>query len=169
MIKINSDKFNVIRNMDPRNSRLVLVYVNLFAASALSFISSDGSQARWWNIAILGYAAVANLVLLVRILPRCRELLPVVYKLGMLLVIPTVLLNLAHVDLLISLLNPHSFNIVLSFPSAIYFAVSTVSTVGYGDIHPVSSGAEIWVSCQIVIGLFITIYVVGKAMTPADI
>jgi voltage-gated potassium channel Kch len=165
-MKISFKRFSLIKDLDPRTGHMCMVVINLLAASTLSFISANRSQASWWNVTLLGDAVIANMVLLVRTLPRLRELLPLVYKAGLLLVIPTVLLNLAHVDLLISLADPHSFNIALSRPDAIYFTVSTVSTVGYGDIHPVSDGAELWVSGQIIIGLFITIYVIGKAMTP---
>lgn len=79
--------------------------------------------------------------------------------------LPAVIINLARVDLLLSSYNPHSFNTPLTRIDAIYFTITTLSTVGFGDIRPVTEQARLWVSIQIIAGLVITIYVIGKILT----
>ena len=44
---------------------------------------------------------------------------------------------------------------------AFYFAVTTFSTVGYGDIHPNSPVAKLVVAFQIILGLLLTIVFLG--------
>lgn len=49
----------------------------------------------------------------------------------------------------------------LTKTDAFYFAVTTFSTVGYGDIHPVSPASKLVVAFQILVGLLLTIVLVG--------
>lgn len=44
---------------------------------------------------------------------------------------------------------------------AFYFAVTTFSTVGYGDIHPADPAAKLAVAFQILIGLTLTVVLIG--------
>ena len=46
----------------------------------------------------------------------------------------------------------------LSFPDALYFSLITVSTVGYGEIVPISNGIKIVVSIQIVSGVLLLLF-----------
>jgi voltage-gated potassium channel len=46
----------------------------------------------------------------------------------------------------------------LSFPQAVYFSVVTLSTVGYGDISPLSGIARFLVIVQIVMGLLLLLF-----------
>lgn len=46
----------------------------------------------------------------------------------------------------------------LSFPDALYFSLITVSTVGYGEIVPISNGIKMVVSMQIVIGVLLLLF-----------
>ena len=46
--------------------------------------------------------------------------------------------------------DPASFNEPLTRTDALYFTVTTVATVGYGDIHPSSQSARIVVTLQMV-------------------
>jgi len=50
--------------------------------------------------------------------------------------------------------------------SALYFTVVTLGTVGYGDIAPVSAGARITVSSQVMLDL-VLIAVVVRLLTGA--
>ena len=46
----------------------------------------------------------------------------------------------------------------LSFPDALYFSLITVSTVGYGEIVPISNGIKMLVSVQIVVGVLLLLF-----------
>jgi hypothetical protein len=45
------------------------------------------------------------------------------------------------------------FGSALSHPSAIYFSITTLTTTGFGDLHPMSGGCQLVVSGQMLIGL----------------
>lgn len=51
----------------------------------------------------------------------------------------------------------------LSFPDAVYFTVVTVATVGYGDIHPVTSAGKILAIILIITGVSTFLGVVANA------
>ena len=59
--------------------------------------------------------------------------------------------SLAHWQ--VSRVNPCAYSEHLSRIDAFYFALTTTSTVGFGDIHPLSAGARLLVSGQIVVGM----------------
>lgn len=50
--------------------------------------------------------------------------------------------------------NPES----LTFPDALYFSLITVSTVGYGEIVPISNGIKVVVTLQIVSGVLLLLF-----------
>lgn len=79
--------------------------------------------------------------------PVLRAVEVVVFALPMLVVI------FAFTFLTISRADPQSFSEHLGRVDAMYFTVSTVSTVGLGDITPVSSGARIVVTFQMLFDL----------------
>lgn len=69
------------------------------------------------------------------------------------LALPTLVIIFAFTYLTISRADPQSFSESLSRVDAMYFTVSTVSTVGLGDITPVSAGARIVVTFQMLFDL----------------
>jgi hypothetical protein len=83
----------------------------------------------------------------------------------MFLIIPAILINLARVDLLLSSVNPHSFNVLLTKIDAIYFTITTASAVGFGDIYPTSEAARGWIIIQIATGFIMTAYVFVKILS----
>ena len=58
----------------------------------------------------------------------------------------------------------HAFNEVLTRIDAAYFTVSTATTTGMGDIHPVSQAARLVVTAQMVASLFLVVTAVGTAL-----
>lgn len=140
------------------------VYGAIFTLSILGFFSNYSSQANYANLIELALTIFFNLVPLA-VLPNIRSEYPPIYRIGMALMLPAVIINLARIDLLLSAYNPHSFNIPLTRIDAIYFTITTLSTVGFGDIRPVTEQARLYVTIQIIVGLVITIYVIGKMMT----
>jgi hypothetical protein len=69
------------------------------------------------------------------------------------------LLNVVNVTLAFAVLyagQAHSFKEhPLTFGTAIYFSVVTITTVGYGDIVPVHHWAKITVAAQLAVGLYL--------------
>jgi voltage-gated potassium channel len=45
-----------------------------------------------------------------------------------------------------------------SFVDALYFSVSTLSTVGYGDLHPTSDASKLFTAFYIIVGVAIVLY-----------
>lgn len=79
--------------------------------------------------------------------PVLRAVEVVLFALPMLVVI------FAFTFLTISRADPQSFSEPLGRVDAMYFTVSTVATVGFGDITPTSAGARIVVTFQMLFDL----------------
>jgi voltage-gated potassium channel len=67
--------------------------------------------------------------------------------------VPMLVVIFAFTFLTISRADPQSFSEPLGRVDAFYFTVSTVATVGFGDITPTSAGARILVSFQMLFDL----------------
>ena len=67
--------------------------------------------------------------------------------------VPMLVVIFAFTFLTISRADPQSFSEQLGRVDAMYFTVSTVATVGFGDITPTSAGARIVVSFQMLFDL----------------
>ena len=66
-----------------------------------------------------------------------------------------VLLAFAGVYMILSNSDPGSFDEVLDHAGALYFSLTTLTTIGYGDIVPVSHAARYGVMLQMVIDFLI--------------
>jgi hypothetical protein len=65
----------------------------------------------------------------------------------------------------VSRLDPHAFNVPLGVGAAFYFSVTTLATVGYGDIVPVSAIARTIAVVEIFVGLLYVILVFSVVAT----
>ena len=61
--------------------------------------------------------------------------------------------------------HPNAFNETLTRIDSAYFTVSTATTTGMGDIHPVSQAARLLVTVQMVASLFLVVTAIGTALT----
>jgi voltage-gated potassium channel len=147
-------------------ANILLPYLGIALTSLFAWLSPINSRVYTSSAIIAVVVATAlNLELVTLGLPKIRSFYPGIYKIGMLLIIPTIVLNLARIDLVLSMLNPHSFSMPLTRTDALYFTVTTLTTVSYGDIHPATEAARQWVTVQIVAGFMITGYVLVKALS----
>jgi hypothetical protein len=60
--------------------------------------------------------------------------------------------------------SPGAFSAPLNGIDAAYFAVSTATTTGMGDIHPVSGIARLFVLAQMIISVFLVVIAVVTAL-----
>lgn len=58
-------------------------------------------------------------------------------------------------------LYPHTFSSKLTILDSLYFSLITVSTVGYGDITPVSTLAKLLVMSEILFGLLYILFIIS--------
>jgi len=70
-------------------------------------------------------------------------------------VIPVFLLLFAATYTLMSQAQPDAFTKPISRTDAVYFAVTVFATVGFGDISPVSEGARVVVTIQMIADLLL--------------
>lgn len=133
---------------------LMLSFIGLVLVSFGTFVTTPSSKQFTGTdfaelIIIIFYACF----LLFIQLPVFRRKYIMLYRIGILLVSPCLIVLLARVDWILSRMDPHSFSEVLTKWDSVYFTITTLATVGYGDIHPVSQKARIWVIAQIIIGV----------------
>jgi len=66
----------------------------------------------------------------------------------------------ALADIVVSKINRTAFNVgELSLGAGIYFSITTIATVGYGDIVPVSATARLLAVSEILVGLLFAVLV----------
>ena len=59
--------------------------------------------------------------------------------------------------------SPAAFSEPLSRASAAYFTISTATTTGLGDIHPVTDSARMLVTAQMIVSLVVIAAALGTA------
>ncbi|MGO9154175.1 ion channel [Mycobacterium sp.] len=60
--------------------------------------------------------------------------------------------------------SPQAFNCSLTRVDATYFTISTATTTGMGDIHPVSGTARLLVSAQMVTSVYLVVIAITTAI-----
>ncbi len=83
--------------------------------------------------------------------------------------VPVVLIVFAFTYLSLSHVYPKSFSEPLNHVRAIYFVVTVVSTVGFGDITPKTDAAMIVVSFQIMLDLVLLVGIVRAVFFAAQV
>ncbi|HEY1517089.1 MAG TPA: ion channel [Solirubrobacteraceae bacterium] len=83
--------------------------------------------------------------------------------------VPVVLIVFAFTYLSLSHVDPKSFSEPLDHVGAIYFVVTVVSTVGFGDITPKTHAAMILVSFQIMLDLVLLVGIVRAVFFAAQV
>jgi voltage-gated potassium channel len=138
---------------------MVLSWVLPWAWLLYASGSSEHAEGRAWLAGIL-LVALNAIGLFGALLPRDRKLPTAVIAAGFVLTICALLGTWAAVDLVTArgtsgcfydLVTQHAG--VLNTPNALYFAVSLITTVGFGDIYPHSQTCRDVVSVQMIVGL----------------
>jgi voltage-gated potassium channel len=89
--------------------------------------------------------------LLVRILNAENPGLRAVESLALVVILLIVVFAATYLSLVSE--SPHSFNQALDHSSALYFTITVLATVGFGDIVPVTDLARMIVSVQMIVDL----------------
>jgi len=83
---------------------------------------------------------------------------------GLLVSIVAVVLVSAVADYLVATVRPGEFEGLATRIDALYFALTTLFTVGYGDIHPVGQLARALVSVQMVLNVGVLAVAGGRVV-----
>lgn len=83
--------------------------------------------------------------------------------------VPVVLIVFAFTYLSLSHVQPRSFSEPLDHVRAIYFVITVISTVGFGDIVPKTDAAMIVVSFQIMLDLVLLVGIVRAVFFAAQV
>ena len=106
----------------------------------------------WLAVGVVGFAAVAAFQ--VRAVLHAQH--PVLRAItGFGVAIPLFVLVFASTYLALVTEDPRAFSEGLSHTDALYFTVTVFATVGFGDITPISQGARIAVTIQMIGGLIV--------------
>lgn len=134
-----------------RSLAIVVVLVTLYYLLPLSHVSGAGSVI----LLILGLVGVTVLISL-QVFGIVRSEHPGIRGVEALsLTVPLFLLLFSAAYYLIGRSSPSNFNQRLSRTDALYFTVTTFSTVGYGDITATSEGSRLLVTFQIMTDLVV--------------
>jgi hypothetical protein len=105
--------------------------------------------------------------LLLRILNSDLPGLRAVEALAVILILLTVVFAATYLSVVHE--SPHSFNQTLTHNSALYFTITVLCTVGFGDIVPVTDLARMMVSVQMIVDLVFVAAVVRVFFTAVKV
>jgi len=163
-------------NLTPRQRRMLLASVlgrSALTAAGLLVIYAMLPIGREATVTTIGIMIVGSVVVVTMVVVEIRALsrsphpvLRVVESLTSVLAV--FILAFATVYMSMAQSNPMSFSEPITKVSAVYFTVTVLATVGFGDITPVTDGARIVVTAQMVIGLTLVAVVVRFIITFAQ-
>lgn len=144
---------------------LFLMYVDLFLMSAGLFIMAPNDK-RATLSALLAplILTLTTCIIIFRQLPALKKVHLGLYRVGLVFPSLSLIALLAYVDWIISRMNPANFHGIATKWDAVHFTITTITTVGYGDIYPVSQLARLWVDIQIVLGVAFIGFVIQREL-----
>jgi hypothetical protein len=145
--------------------RICAVQVLLFVAYAVSPLTyrMDGEHALRVLTTVVVIAVVIALqfrAIQVARFPALRAIE------GFALIVPSLLLGFAATYVRLSTANPDAFNQPLDRVGAVYFSMTIMATVGFGDIAATTNGARITVMAQMAADVIVLV-VVARIMVNA--
>jgi len=160
-LECKAERVTLTTGSRPVRGEIARTIVNLFAVIAALLIVywlmpvQDVVNAGWFLRLALGLVlTVALLVWELRSIPESRR--PVIRAIRALAAsILMFLVVFALTYLSISHANPSSFSEHLDKVSAMYFTVTTLSTVGFGDIVPLTQTARVLVTVQMLLDIIV--------------
>ena len=132
-------------------------------SSLLIYKEMQGHEAICWGVLFFVYTTV---VMFLHIIKGSKVTIQTLY--GAISVYLLIGLTYTSIDALIEIAIPGSFNLINSqgiihafkVDELIYYSYTTLTTLGYGDIHPITSHARTFAISEAIIGqLYLTILV----------
>lgn len=132
------------------------LWLRLFGGTALLVgvyfavpVQADGNLALRVSATVLGLALTVALI--------AREIRRVAHSplWGLALALVTGVLAFAMADYLVAVSKPGEFADLNTRVDALYFAVTTLATVGFGDIHAQSQAARVLVTIQMAFNILV--------------
>jgi voltage-gated potassium channel len=133
--------------------------VIIVAGLAFTFIGSK-EPVHWWRV-------IYNAILLALLLPAYRHFDRRSTTLGTLFAAAAVLVFLGFAVFGSYRLGDQFDPPITDLTTALYFTVITISSVGFGDITPVSSEARLFLVSMIIIGIVVFGTALGATIVPA--
>jgi len=169
--------FHPIRNIFPSIEKSygfveIWVLFNLSCSIVFLFISSS-KNILWWEIILLSFAVLRIFEIFIyqiNVLLFDQYRLGEKYELrGVERIIILLLINYIEILFWFALLyrNFHfafrsKYTILNSFWGSLYFSLVTMSTLGYGDITPITHFGEILNIVQTLLGLFMALLIIAR-------
>ncbi len=147
---------------------LFIMYLDLFLMSAGLFIIAPSKNHATLSALLLPLVlTLAACVIIFKQLPPLKKVHFNLYRFGLVFPSLSLIALLAYVDWIISRMNPTNFHGLHTKWDAIHFTITTMTTVGYGDIYPASQLARFWVDFQIVLGVAFIGFVIQRELMAA--
>lgn len=147
---------------------LFVMYVDLFLMSAGLFIIAPGHEHATLSALLIPLVlTLAACVIIFKQLPPLKKVHFNLYRFGLVFPSLSLISLLAYVDWTISRMNPANFHGLHTKWDAVHFTITTMTTVGYGDIYPASQLARFWTDVQIVLGVAFIGFVIQRELMAA--
>ena len=152
-------------------SHQMSVYVGCVVASLLNvFGPMQGASIALALSTLVAVLLQANVLLTLR---RVKAYPATVYLYGTFTMVTSILLLFAGIDRMLSWAHVGNFYVNgvpagLSPVSTMYFSVTTLTTIGFGDIVPATDISRALVTIQILFGLYIAVYFIQGAIKSRD-
>jgi len=148
-------------------TRIVAALVGILGAYALVPLGAEQGQLAWLPVVIAGLALFVWVF--IRQLGKIEKAdFPVLRAVEALVLVLALFLTLfAAVAVAVEQATEGSFNEPLTRIDGFYYAVTTLATVGYGDIHPVSQPARVFGIVQMLGNLMllgVAVRLLGRAV-----
>jgi voltage-gated potassium channel len=135
-------------------SRRVVLYVVLFALNFAIWKWYSGVERDVNSLWVLGVPILLGVGVLVVCGISVRGSIPRVGSMLLLIVtLDAIIFVYSYVYYLVGAGDNEAFNVPLGHADSFYFTVSTLTTAGFGDIHPVNKDVRLLVSSQMLIDL----------------